>query len=71
MMQLMRGAPKNRTSIVTEADRPAVRALAPEEAIEVSGGYLIVEFPPPGGVLQGPIIVRPWNPTPPGTMHPD
>jgi hypothetical protein len=48
-----------------------VRALAPEEAIEVSGGYLIVEFPPPGGVLQGPIIVRPWNPTPPGTMHPD
>ena len=80
-MQLMRKVPENRALMVTEADRPAMRALALEETIQVSGGVIIFEGPPavilhgpapalPGPTLRGPIILSP-HPTLPGLNQPD
>jgi hypothetical protein len=69
-MQLMRRAPENSTLMVTKADRPAMRVLAPEETIQASGGFIIYDPHPPHGIGHGPVTL-PWKPTPPGTMHPD
>ena len=71
-------APENRALMATEADKPAMRALAPEEANQVSGGHRICNSPPQSPIVRNPLpdgpilhgpIDPPWKPIPPGPIN--